>query len=261
MRKALHTALLLLMLLTAAGCDFRDLRDPGNVSYVRLYVDEHILNVTEGFYDTHVYENILGLAEGTYTSGITHPAYNRPEIMRIALFNHDTGELAAERYLRNQGDDERGHYYDGYIVLNPGVYDLVAYNFGTESTVIGDEYNSLYINAHTNELSPALASKFKSRAAAEGDTKADESIRYDADPLFVTSYEALKVDRHEKVDTLKTAEGDWYFVAKNRVKAYYMQIGIINAQYVASSSGRRCAGARQLQHDTRRTKCMASGEI
>ena len=228
-------AILLLTLLGAVGCDFRDLRDPGNVSYVRVYIDEHILNVTEGFYDEHVYEDILGQDPGSYVSGIAHPPYSRPDILRIGIFDHETGNLVTERYLRNQGDDERGHFYDGYVIINPGVYDLIAYNFGTESTVIGDEYNGFSLNAHTNEISAAMASKFKSRAGSDDETKATESIRYDADNLFVTGAQGLKVTHHEAVDTLRTSTGEWYFRAENVVKTYYLQIGIINAQYIASS--------------------------
>lgn len=222
-------------MLAAAGCDFRNLQDTGNVSYVRVYIDEHILNVTEGFYDEHVYEDILGKAPGSYVSGISHPQYNRPEIIRIGLFDHDSGDLVAERYLRNQGDDERGHYYDGYIILNPGVYDLIAYNFGTESTVIGEENNSNSLYAHTNEVSSSMLSKFKSRSGSNNDTKAKESIRYDADNLFVTGADGLRVTYHSAIDTLRTSTGEWYFHAENVVKTYYLQIGIVNAQYIASS--------------------------
>lgn len=246
------TCLAAILSMLGVSCNFRPMQETGNVSYVRVYIDERILNVTEGFYDEHVYEDILGHDPGTYASGIAHPAYYRPEILRIALFNHDTGALEAERYLRNQGDDERGHFYDGYVILNPGVYDLIAYNFGTESTVIGDEYNGFLLNAHTNEISSSLTSKFKSRAADEIETKANESIRYDADNLFVTGAQGLTVKHHAAIDTLRTSTGEWYFRAENVVKSYYLQIGIVNAQYIASSvallSG-MSAGVRLLDGD------------
>ncbi len=50
-RRLMHIAVAALLGWVAAGCDFRPLTDMNNVSYVRIYIDEHLLNVTEGYYN------------------------------------------------------------------------------------------------------------------------------------------------------------------------------------------------------------------
>lgn len=210
--------LLLMVSLLAVSCEFRPLEEPTSVSYVRIYVDEESLNVTTGFYNPD----------------FEHPTYIHPEIFRLGLFDASTGVLVSERYLRDQGDDARGHYFEGNIIIRPGTYNLVAYNFGTESTVVGYEYNCFEIKAFTNEIAPSLKSKFKSRS--KGETKADEVIRYDADPLYIVNAERLDVPAHVGIDTLRNAAGEPWFVAANLVKSYYLQIGVENAQYIASSA-------------------------
>jgi hypothetical protein len=211
----------LLALLLAAGCEFRPLMEGGNVSYVRIYLDEEILNVNTGFYNTNFY----------------HPSYRRPEILRVALFDPESGEMKSERYLRNQGDDERGHYYDGYVIVEPGTYNLIAYNFGTESTIIANEYGWWDMTAYTNEISPSLADSFKSRG--DGRAKADgepESIRYDADHLFVAGADNIEIKHHSSLDTLRNTSGEPWFRASSIVKSYYLQIDVTGAQYLSSSS-------------------------
>ena len=212
---------LLLLVMTLAGCDFRPMTETGNMSYVRVYLDEDLLNVTTGFYNPD----------------FNHPEYRRPDIMRVALFDSSTGEMVSERYLRGQGDDERGHYYFGYILAEPGIYDLLAYNFGTEATDLREEYDYKGITAFTNEISPSMRSRLLSRAD-DGDlsTKAGESIRYDADHLFVARAEGLKVKYHQGLDTLRNTGGEAWFRASSVVKSYYLQIGLTGAQYLSSSS-------------------------
>lgn len=227
--------LLLLLLAVFTGlvvsCQFRPLEDPANVSYLRIYVDDNMLNVTTGFYE----DNVRAKTGGVVDVHFTRPDYSKPEILRIGLFDVSTGALVSERFLRNQGNDSRGHYFDGYITINPGTYNLVAYNFGTESTVVGHEYNCYQMEAYTNEIAPSIKSKLKSRTKTD-EALASEVIRYDADPLFVAGAEGLVVPLHSKLDTLCDGSGQPWFHAQSVVKSYYLQIGVIGAQYIASSS-------------------------
>lgn len=241
MRKFAHIAILLL---AATACEFRPLQDPSNVSYVRVYLDEtDLLNVKEGFYNP----------------AFLHPEYKRPEILRIGLFDAKTGDLATERYLRNQGDDERGHFYDGYVIVNPGTYSLRAYNFGTESTLVGNEYNWKTMFAYTNEISQALSTRYQNvnARATDGSESAEEralehqSIRYDADILFVADASSLTVPGHYGVDTLRNAAGEPWFTASSVVDHYYLQIGVIGSQYISSSVALLSGMASELPLATR----------
>lgn len=247
--------MLLAVASAAGGCQFRPLHDPVNTTYVRIYIDEHILNVTEGFYDEYI-QSQSGVEE---PQRFRHPEYVRPEIVRIGLFDPDNGKLVAERYLRNQGDDRRGHYYDGYIAAAPGKYNLVAYNFGTESTIIGSENDCFAMKAYTNEISPSIKSRLKSRTDNGDDdskdspfTKAEESIRYDADHLFVANGEGVFIPRHSGPDTLKNSAGEPYFLARSLVKSYYVQIQVTGARYISSSASLltgMAEGARPLDRN------------
>lgn len=209
--------LLPVLVILIVSCEFRPLEDPSNVSYVRVYVDEQDLNVTTGIYNPD----------------FIHPDFTRPEVLRVALFDTVTGQMVSERYLRTQGKDEKGTYFEGYIVADPGTYNLLAYNFGTESTIVGEEYNCYGMAATTNQISPSIKSKLKSRSKA--DDSSEESIRYDADPLFVAGNEGVTIHSHHGIDTLRSATGEPWFHAGTLVKAYYIQIGVVNAQYIASS--------------------------
>ncbi len=230
--KHLHLIAGAFLLLLASACDFRPMEDTTNVSYVRIYIDDDLLNVTTGFYDDSVREETGGAID----VHLLRPDYERPEILRVGLFNIEDGSLVSERYLRNQGDDDHGHYYDGYIAIEPGTYNLVAYNFGTESAVVSDEYNCYEMLAYTNEIAPSIRSKFKSRSKGAPETKAEEIIRYDPDNLFVSGAERIVVRRHSRIDTLRTADGQAWFNASSVVKSYYLQVGIIGSQYVASAA-------------------------
>lgn len=229
----IDSALILSLALLAVSCNFRPLQDPTNLSYVRVYLDDNMLNVTTGFYD----DSIRVRTGGAVDMHLVRPDYMRPEILRIGLFDSASGELVSERYLRNQGDDALGHYFDGHIIINPGSYNLVAYNFGTETTIVEEQNNCFGMLATTNEIPYSLKSYLKSRNKAESNApNAVELIRYDADPLFVAGARNLKVSVHQAVDTLRSSSGEPWVRAESLVKSYYLQIGVIGAQYISSSS-------------------------
>ncbi len=204
----------LLMLMFLCSCQRRDLVDVGNTHYVRVYLDEHLMNVTEGF----------------YRESDAHPAYKRPQILRVALADKETGTVRAERYLRNQGDDDNGHYYDGYIIADPGWYDLLVYNFDTEVTLIQNQNNFMTSKAYTNEIASHLRAQLYSRTKVPS----DEKIVYDPDHLFVAAIEDVRVPYVNYIDTLRTPEGG-YFVAESIVKSYYVQVRIAGMKYVSSA--------------------------
>lgn len=207
----------------AVSCEKRPLMEISNTHYVRVYVDETILNVTTGFYN----------------DAYNRPNYKSPSVLRVTLTDPATGDVKAERYLRNQGHDADGHYYDGYIIADPGEYQLIAYNFDTESTIIGSGNNHFQINAYTNEIASHLYTKIPSRSKApskdDGKGGPVESIVYDPDHLFVADCGNVHVPYVNHIDTLKTPEGKPHFEATSIVKSYFIQIKIKGAQYVSSA--------------------------
>ena len=215
-----------LAMLVLSACEFRELSSPSNVSYVRVY-----LNDTE----------VTNLNTGIFNPEFVQPGFQRPEIVRVALYDTQTGSQVAERYLRNQGDDAQGHYYEGFIVAEPGTYMLRAYNFGTESTLIGEEYNWYNAYAYTNKVAESLTSKYKGVTRVTDGSEAAEKplpdypIRWDADPLFVANSTDVTIRPHFGIDTLKNAQGKPWFKAESIVKLYYLQVGVSGVDYISGS--------------------------
>ena len=208
------------------ACDFRPLVEPSNTHYIRVYLDEHILNTTDGFYNPdHV-----------------GPEYKRPEIMRVTLGDKSTGRVVAERYLRNHGDDSRGHYYDGYIICDPGEWSLLAWNFDTEATLVSDPTDQHLAKAYTNKIASHLMAGISSRLNKNnGDTKTDdtftqEKIVYEPDHLFVASDRNVSIPYSTAIDTLRTRDGE-YFTASTIVEAWYIQVNVKGLEYVSSALG------------------------
>lgn len=201
--------------LAAGGCVRRPLVDIENTHYVRVYLDEQLLNVTTGFYD----------------ESRKKPEYKRPDIMRVALFDPVTGTLVSERYLRGRGCDERGCYCDGYISAEPGEYRLLTYNFGTESTVLRNENDYTGVEAYTHGIAAHLYNLLPSRA----DKRIDENIVYTPDHLFVDSGERIRIPYTSHIDTLRNECGERFFTARSMVKSYYMQIRVKGMQYVSTA--------------------------
>lgn len=209
--KRLAVILVWVLAAFASSCHRRPLIDPQLTRYVRIYVDEELKNITTGFYNPDY----------------AHPEYHSPEIMRVMLYDA-SGCMVSERYLRNRGSDELGTYYDGYMVVEPGDYTLLAYNFNTEKTIVGSEDNLASAEAYTNEIASHLRSRLSSRS-----NNAHDRIVYDADPLLVARG-GVHVAYSENIDELRTLDGEW-FRAQSIVDTYYLQIKIRNIRYASST--------------------------
>ena len=188
--------------------------------YVRVYVDENLLNVTHGFYN----------------DDYVRPTYNSPQILRLILSDTETGRAVAERFLRTIGRDKRGVYYEGHIVASPGRYSLMAYNYDTETTRVKDYANLSTAKAYTNEIATHLYARIPSRTMVDDYDEA-ERITYEPDHLFAANCGDIIVPAHaDAVDTLTNTDGD-YFTAKSIVRSFYLQIQVKGMQYATSSVG------------------------
>ena len=78
------------------------------------------------------------------TEIINHVQEELPENMRVDLYDIKTGQLRYTDYVGPTG---------GYIHPAPGLYDMLVYSIGTESTIIRNEQNFSEIEAYTNEVS------------------------------------------------------------------------------------------------------------
>ena len=219
----LHSLLLCLgLLVLATGCERRELVEPGNTHYVRVYINEEIRNVTYGFYN----------------EGNARPAYTPPAVLRVILTNPLNGESMAERFLRDRGSDEHGTYYEGYIIAEPGLYSLMAYNFDTETTLVAGHTNHNHAKAYTNEIASHLYTRIPSRTATKADDgQPRERIVYEPDHLFAANCGGVSIPHTNRVDTLRPVDGSARFVAESIVRSYYMQIQVKGMEFTTSSVG------------------------
>lgn len=200
------------VLLSLCSCHRRPLEDPNLMHYMRIYTDENLLNVTTGFYNPEH----------------EHPEFKRPEVFRLSFYYAGNGKLAADRFLRHEGDDERGHYYDGYIALEPGDYKLIAYGLGAEFTNITDNDTFTGTLASTDRIPGFIINSLHS-------TRSMDNIRFDADHLLAAVSHDLNVPETPGIDTLCAENGEKYFIAESVVKSYYLQIKVKGVQYLSGA--------------------------
>ena len=93
-----------------------------------------------------------------------------PEAMRVAFFNHKTGRLVTHAFLPATG---------GQVSVLPGEsYDVIAYNFDTQVTLIKDENDFNKILATTN-----------CQLAYYQDTHAVRHLKDSSDPRDIELYQ------------------------------------------------------------------------
>ena len=215
-RDCFLSAILLLLSVVLASCEHRKLVDPSDRHYVRIYLDEHLRNVTYGFYDETKEK----------------PSYKTPQGVRVTLSDPVTGRVVSERYLREGGSDERGNYLHGTLVARTGTYNMLAYNYDTEATHIRNEESYPEMEVYTNPISNDLMSRLQS-VRAESSTRVGE-VRYEPDHVFVSSVEGVRLEAKPGGDTIFTQQGT-HPMAESVTKTYYMQVNVKGVEYVRSA--------------------------
>lgn len=206
--------LIILALLVSISCEHRELLDPQGMHYIRIYLDEDIRNVTYGFYNPD----------------LERPEYKSPQVFRAVLASPETGRIVSEKYLSNSGEDERGRYIDGYMPAMAGTYDFLAYQMGSVVTLVenADNYNTM--RAYTKQIS----SRLMEYLPATRQNIDEGHIVNQPDLFFHSAHRGIKVRNNTYIDTLLTAEGD-YFTAHSMVQSYYIQVRVSGFEYIRSA--------------------------
>ena len=215
LRHFLYAFVVCICIAALSSCEHRILTDPTDVHYVRVYLDEEIKNVNCGFYNES-YE---------------HPEFTRPLTMLACLADSQTGEVMSEGILKNQGSDARGNYIDGYIGAPSGEYNLVVYQLGSPLTLIKytDDYFSM--QAYTSTVSERVLGYLSQTSKVLG----DEIIMQEPEHILVARCKDIQINQPEKIDTLKTADGD-FFTARSIAKSYYLQLRITGVEWIKSAA-------------------------
>jgi hypothetical protein len=98
---------------------------------------------------------------------------HQPSLMRCIFYDSHTGAFVTQAFLPSTG---------GQVNLIPSrEYDVLVYNFDTESTWINEENSFNKIYASTSVIPTSFLTKLRSRSAASE----KEKIVYDPDHLYV----------------------------------------------------------------------------
>lgn len=208
--------LFLMIGLLFSACKHRHLEYNGNTHYVRVYVDEQLLNITEGYYDNTKF----------------HPPYVRPKVFRAMLCDRMTGKMIGERFLQTSGMDFRGYYVDGYIIAPPGDYHFLAYSFGDEMNQIkaqNDYYQTFAFTTSTSGINR--------RYGQNRELSSKEELVNQPDHLWVVSDENIQLNGWSCIDTLLPRNRP-FFRASSIIKSYYLQLKVEGGKWVSSASAK-----------------------
>lgn len=146
------------------------LHDPITDTYVQVnFTLESGVKVPEGFPQ----ENPL------FAEKITG---RRPATLRLLFYNVETMELEAEEFLPAEG---------GFVVVEPGTYNVFIYGMGTESSQISgiDYLNTTYVTTSATGMRVSMAG-INTKGATDYD------IFHEPDHLFAYKQENFVVTRH-----------------------------------------------------------------
>ena len=211
--------LLLMSVCVLTSCEHRPLEDPIDFSkgrFLRVYFNEHIRNVSFGFYDAS-----------------KQPSnYQSPVLLRVVCADPLSGEVVTERYLSDYGRDEKGYYIQGNISAPEGAYKLMAYTCDVEHVNFLYEYSFHSLMAYSVELSSSEANRvFPTR---DENVLINEPIHHQPGHLFVANVNNVYFGPEVLSDTIFT-EAKSHPVAETIVKTYYMQVNVKGVEYVRSA--------------------------
>ena len=192
------SAVMALVLAFTSGCHRRPLHDADYGVMVEISLDKDIIN---------------------------YPNPADPELYRVVFFEHESGNYVTQAFVKPEG----GRVY----VLPEKSYDVLVYNFDTESTLIKNGNTWKGILATTNPISDEYKSKVKTRVKSmpaavmqKLATKADpvnEVFVFDPDHLYVGRLENVFIPGRAVEAPIITL----HFDAKTVVQTWIVDVGTI----------------------------------
>ena len=175
------------------------------------------------------------------TSIVNYKVQTPPEMMRAIFFDSKSGKFVAHSFLPHTG---------GFVHLEAGrEYDILVYNFDTESTIIEGDDNIHDIYAFTNLVPDNIKSRLKGRAG-KGD---EEMIVFEPDHLFVGKVEDVYIPKRGY--GMPAYQVDVY--AQTVVQTWIVEIDKVQgAEYVGAVSSvisgladHNMIGSREMSYD------------
>lgn len=208
----------LFLILSATACHRRPLVDMEERIAIRVKVNiKAIANVTAEIYNEHIPVPDL-----------------TTDMMRVMVYDTDSKNLLTQSFISNKSYAEDGsQVFMGDLNISYGDYDFLVYNFDTPTTQVTSEQNENNILAYTDEISPAMRTRYLGLTKADGENEneryANLEINYEPDHLVVAREHDLHVAPHDTVVVISTT-------ATTIIDTYYIQIRVRNMQYASSAT-------------------------
>lgn len=198
MSRVRYIVLVVVMALAAVACQRRPIEEEYLRVYLNLNFDKNITN-----YDSK---------EG------------EPGLMRVAFFDHATGEYISHDLVSDEG---------GYIFAPYGDVDMVVYDFETNKTFVRNTYSWLTMEAYTDEISDQQRSGFTRYLLSRMDSRPSyDDIRLTPSHLFVARATNIHIPRHITNDVFIINA-----TAKTVVESWTVEIkGVTGVEYIGSVS-------------------------
>ena len=208
MRRLRIIVALLCALVLVSSCHRRPLVEPDHRAVLQVKIK---------------YNDIPNVTQGIYNDKIAVPEFHT-DVLRVLFYNESGSRILSEGFLTEKSVDEEGNdVMTGNVMLAPGHYRVLAYNFDTPSTFIRGEQKWDGITAYTEEIPESKYRSLRGRAIE------NEHIYYEPDHLFVARDADLYVEAHSDVKTLNME-------ANTIIDTYYVQIRVKNLQYASSAT-------------------------
>lgn len=206
MRKIINIIVLTVSMVAVLSCERRPLIDPDHSAVIRVHIH------TDG---------IPNVTKDIYNDKIPIPDMS-PDVMRVLFYDHRGQYRLSEGFLYNKSEDEYGNdMFSGEVLLSPGKFRILAYNFDMPSTQVKGLGDWQSATAYTDEISDMHKSSLSLRGGN------NVKIYYEPDHLFVGKDPDLNITTH-----LGTTYID--LDARTLIDTYYIQIRVRNLNYASS---------------------------
>lgn len=207
MRRAVCLCALIICMLMA-GCERRPLFDPSEQAEIRVRI------LTDG---------VSNVTTDIYNDKIPHPVL-QTDIMRVMFYDKTGEHMLSEGFItRKETDADGNDVLSEEIMLSPGNFRVLAYNFDTPSTSIKSYASWSSAQAYTSRVSSDV------RVTLPKKSSDLSGIYYQPDHLLVAREKELKVESRHGVQVIELD-------ARTVVDTYYLQIRVKNIGYAASAT-------------------------
>lgn len=205
--RSMAAALIAASVPAVTACNFRPLTDPNLITEVRVRINnDGIQNVT-----CDVYNDRIPLQK------------IEPTAMHVIFFDSESGKVGGEGFITGVSTDSEGYrVVSGNVQLLPGNYSMLAYDFGTEATLVRDYYVRDKALAYTDKAPSNILSRF----SAKGEVGPE--IVVEPEHLAVASLPEATIPYHEAPYTIEAE-------ARSVVESWYLQIYVDGIEWVNSA--------------------------